>query len=175
MFGGLIGTAPHLCLTPLKIFPQRLGEALLARVLVGGLFVFLTIHGARKPEIGTCIKALASEPTSRRVHEDLSNNCAGLMRQGADLGVYRTHAYLGAGHQTEANMPSNFLPNPRTIGLAAALVALSTAAQAQTTRPAKRAAPPPAQTGGYSYQSYGLDANCRDRPFANGCDKRGQW
>ncbi len=27
----------------------------------------------------------------------------------------------------------------------------------------------------YSFQGYGLDAACSDRPFAAGCDKRGQW
>ncbi len=68
------------------------------------------------------------------------------------------------------------MPKTRTIALAVALVALSTAAVAQTqARAPKRTAPQPAPTGGYSYQSYGLDTNCRDRPFASGCDKRGQW
>jgi hypothetical protein len=35
---------------------------------------------------------------------------------------------------------------------------------------AQRANPLP-----YSFQGYGLDATCSNRPFAPGCDKRGQW
>ena len=50
------------------------------------------------------------------------------------------------------------MPKTRTIALAVALVALSTAAVAQThARATHRAAPQPAPTGGYSYQSYGLE------------------
>ena len=32
-----------------------------------------------------------------------------------------------------------------------------------------------AHTIPYSYQEYGLDAACSNRPFAAGCDKRGFW
>ena len=60
------------------------------------------------------------------------------------------------------------------IMVAAGLLALLPGLASAQTRPSR--VPQPQQIdSNYSYESYGLDANCKNRPFASGCDKRGVW
>ena len=71
------------------------------------------------------------------------------------------------------------MPNALRLAVAAGLVAcLSGAAMAlesATSTAANRGAPQRAHTIPYSYEDYGLDGACANRPFAQGCDKRGFW
>lgn len=70
------------------------------------------------------------------------------------------------------------MPRSLKVVLAAGLVAMMSAAAANAAPAARRAAPQPApqsNTVPYSYQGYGLSAQCADRPFASGCDRRGTW
>ena len=61
------------------------------------------------------------------------------------------------------------------VALAAALLAhLPMTAQAQTNAATSRAAQRQINNS-YSYESYGLGVRCNNRPFAQGCDKRGSW
>ena len=58
--------------------------------------------------------------------------------------------------------------------IAAGLVVLLSGAASAQTRPSR--VPQPQQIDqNYSYGAYGLDTFCKNRPFANGCDKRGVW
>ena len=68
------------------------------------------------------------------------------------------------------------MSKPLRIALAAGVIAILSAATASAAPAARRAAPQPApQANPYSYQGYGLSAQCADRPFASGCDRRGTW
>jgi hypothetical protein len=69
--------------------------------------------------------------------------------------------------------------NALKLALAAGLiVGGANAAMAQQTAPrtaAHQGTPHRANTIPYSYQEYGLENACSNRPFAPGCDKRGVW
>lgn len=69
--------------------------------------------------------------------------------------------------------------NAAKIAIAAGLIVCGAhAAMAQKTAPrtaASQGAPHRANTVPYSYQEYGLESACSNRPFAPGCDKRGFW